>query len=94
MNPEAIANIDGSPELSVVRDFVQSTKGFSVDKPSDWQPIEEYLLDTLQVPGEPEIVPHKAWRIEQGERAWMMYMWYENSSFDSDTYVYEEVAIF
>jgi hypothetical protein len=92
MTPQEIASIDGSPGLSVVQDFCKSTKDFSLDLASSWEPIEEHLLDSLHVPDEPEIVPHKAWRVTQGERQWMIYMWYENSSWDSDTYVYEEVA--
>lgn len=91
MTPQEIARIDGSPDLSVVADFCKSTENFSLDLPSTWEPIGDHLLDTLQIPNEPDIVPYKAWRITQGEHQWMIYMWYENSSFDSDTYVYQEV---
>jgi hypothetical protein len=91
MTPDEIANIDGSPDLTVIKDFCRDTKGFFTSLPSAWEPIEEHLLDTLHVPGEPDIVPHKAWCVMQGDRKWMIYMWYENSSFDSDTYVYEQI---
>ena len=90
MTMQEIAHIDGSPDLTVVKDFCAEFAGaFDPDLPSTWEPIEEHLLDTLEVPGEPDIVPYKAWQVTQGAGQWMIYMWYENSSFDSDTYVYE-----
>lgn len=93
MTAEEIANIDGSPSLTVVEDFCNEFSGsFSKNEPSEWEPVEDHLLDSLQVPGEPGIVPYKAWRVVQGDREWMIYCWYEEPfGSNDDTYVYEEV---
>jgi hypothetical protein len=93
MTPTEIETIDGSPSLTVIEDFCREFSGqFSTDLPSEWEPVEDHLLDSLQVPGEPEIVPFKAWRVVQGNREWMIYMWYEEPfGTDDDVYVYEEV---
>lgn len=91
MTPTEIANIDGSPSLTVVEDFCREFSSFSLDQPSEWEPVEDHLLDSLQVPDEPAIVPYKAWRVVQDNREWMIYMWYEGSGYDDDVYVYEEV---
>lgn len=92
MTPEEIANIDRSPDLTVVEDFCKEFSTFSTDLPSTWEPIDDHLLDSLQVPGYPDIVPYKAWRVVQGSREWMIYMWYEEPfGSNDDTYIYEEV---
>jgi hypothetical protein len=87
-----IASRDGTPGRTVVQDFYQ-TEDVEPSLSDQWEPIEEDMLDELGVPGHPDIIPHRAWRVVTGSGVWMVYMWYESTGRDSDVYLYERKGI-
>lgn len=89
MYAEQIAKRDGAPGLDIVQDFYKEFK-LEPRLLDRWEKIDEGELDTLDVPGELDTVPYSAWNVTIEKRRWIIYMWYENSSRDGETYVYEE----